>query len=146
MAWDIEHIIPLESSPNFMFEPLNLCVSCKDCNLSKSNKPVLVSKRVHLPLESKQYKIFHPHLDRYEDHIEILVVGELYKPITKKGENTIEICKLFRFYHKVNKTIPNTRINDLAKALLATPNGFARETLEDALIKEINSSRKLLTA
>ncbi|ETY06044.1 hypothetical protein D039_2466A, partial [Vibrio parahaemolyticus EKP-028] len=30
MVWDTEHIIDKDSSPQWMFKPLNLCVSCKD--------------------------------------------------------------------------------------------------------------------
>ncbi|EKY3267942.1 HNH endonuclease, partial [Cronobacter sakazakii] len=39
-AWDTEHIIPKDTHPDFMFEPQNLCVSCKDCNGEKSNKNI----------------------------------------------------------------------------------------------------------
>lgn len=37
-AWDAEHIIPKSSHPSFVFEPLNLCVSCKDCNNEKGTR------------------------------------------------------------------------------------------------------------
>jgi len=43
-VWDIEHIIPRETEKNFMFYPLNLCVSCIDCNSKKGIKKVTNSK------------------------------------------------------------------------------------------------------
>ncbi|AZQ12213.1 HNH endonuclease [Shewanella khirikhana] len=144
MAWDIEHIIPLESNPQFMFEPLNLCVACKDCNLYKSNKPVLNSNRSTFPDSSKNYKIVHPHFDDYESHIFIIVAGELYKPITEKGMYTIETCKLYRFFHKVDRSIPNDPIQDLAKAILTTE-GFARKSLEDMIVEQIKQARQTTT-
>jgi len=142
MAWDIEHIIPLESNPKFMFEALNLCVSCKDCNIHKSNKPVLYSKKANFPIESEHYKIVHPHFDDYGTHILVIAVGDLYKPITKKGEDTIGICKLYRFYHKVNRAIPMDSVKGLAKAILAT-DGIARELIEDKIVEQIQMSRKV---
>ncbi|KAA9173610.1 hypothetical protein F3K36_15725 [Delftia sp. BR1] len=44
-AWDIEHIIPKDVRPEFMFECANLCVACKDCNGDKWNKNVLIDNK-----------------------------------------------------------------------------------------------------
>ncbi|TBL64874.1 HNH endonuclease [Hafnia paralvei] len=44
-AWDTEHIIPKDTHPNFMFEPQNLCISCKDCNGEKSNENILKKQK-----------------------------------------------------------------------------------------------------
>lgn len=97
--WDTEHIIPRAYQKNFMFEPKNLCVSCIDCNGRKSDKKITSSKaKKRLPLKQDLYFIVHPHLDQYDDHIMIIKEGFYYVPIKPKGENTIEVCGLNRFY------------------------------------------------
>ena len=92
----IDHVVPKSTHEEWMYNPQNLCLSCAVCNSSKNNKNVL--KRSHyvtLPTETSEYIIVHPHKDRYFDHIEI-VDGLLYKGLTTKGANTIEICNLTR--------------------------------------------------
>ena len=92
----IEHIIPKSLHPEWMYEPLNLCVACANCNSAKNNQEVLSNKNAtFLPTDSSGYIIIHPHYDRYFDHIEI-VDGLLYKGLTPKGTKTIEICNLTR--------------------------------------------------
>ncbi|MBJ7018433.1 HNH endonuclease [Vibrio cholerae] len=97
--WDIEHVIPRSSEKNFMFEPLNLCMSCVDCNISKSNNKITSSKaKNRYPKKSSSYYIVHPHFDTYEDNILVIKAGFYYVALKAKGEKTIEICKLNRFY------------------------------------------------
>ena len=99
-AWDTEHIAPRESYPSFMFVPENLCVSCKDCNGAKSNKPVLANRsRRTFPRHSKDYTICHPHFDIYSKHIRVIGEAVLYLPRTKKGQALIEMCGLLRFVY-----------------------------------------------
>ena len=38
---EIEHIVPKSEKPNWMYDPFNLCISCKLCNTKKSTKEVL---------------------------------------------------------------------------------------------------------
>ncbi|EEW9976583.1 HNH endonuclease, partial [Salmonella enterica] len=100
-AWDTEHIIPKDTHPDFMFEPQNLCVSCKDCNGEKSNKNILVNKKIiRLPKKSKSYTIIHPHFDNFDDHIKIIDDALYFLPKTDKGRRTIEVCGLLRFVYK----------------------------------------------
>lgn len=119
--WDIEHIIARDSEINFMFEPLNLCVTCPDCNLRKGKKKVTNSQaRVRLPSNSESYLIIHPHFDTYEEHIEVIKAGAFYIAKTPKGEKTIEICGLNRFYEFVgyDETVStDNRILQLATSL-----------------------------
>lgn len=99
--WDAEHIIPKDKYPKFLFSPLNLCVSCKDCNLAKLNKNVLKNlKRKTLPTASDDYIFIHPHLDEYSKHIKILKSSLFFIPLDSKGQETIEICGLLRFLYK----------------------------------------------
>lgn len=97
-AWDTDHIIHKDDYPQFLFEPENLCVSCKDCNRIKSNKSVLKNKnRVTYPENADHYIFCHPHFDEYGKHIRIIREAVLYLPITAKGRALIEICGLLRF-------------------------------------------------
>lgn len=97
--WDIEHIIPRDTVKNFMFEPLNLCMSCVGCNGAKSNKKVTTSRaEVNYPSQRNQYLIVHPHFDNYEDHILVIREGFYYIVVGPKGSKTMNVCDLNRFY------------------------------------------------
>ncbi|MBO2583261.1 HNH endonuclease [Shewanella algae] len=100
-VWDTEHIIPKDQYPQFMFSPLNLCVACKDCNQSKTNKNVLKNpQRKTLPTKSEDYIFVHPNLDEYKNHIKILKSSLFFIPLDSKGKETIEICGLLRFLYR----------------------------------------------
>ncbi|MDI3455220.1 MULTISPECIES: HNH endonuclease [Acinetobacter] len=105
LVWDIEHILPKILYPQFTFEPLNLAVSCKECNRAKWNKDV-VEKSSNLSNKylknSRDITIVHPHLDKYEDHIQVIRYGEnriFHTTINDsiKGSNTFHACNLMRF-------------------------------------------------
>lgn len=101
MVWDTEHIIDKDSSPQWIFEPLNLCVSCKDCNQSKWNRAVTKSKSTSyksFPNKKANYRIVHAHFDNYEDHIQVAVPGVTYRYKSEKGRQTIETCGLLRYH------------------------------------------------
>ncbi len=75
-VWDTEHIIDKDSFPQWVFEPLNLCISCKDCNGAKGTRGVTKSVTYKsFPKNASNYLIVHPHFDNYEDHIEVAVPG-----------------------------------------------------------------------
>lgn len=100
-AWDAEHVVPKDSHPRFMFEPRNLCISCRDCNNNKSNKNVLVNRRrVRYPDKSEDYLVCHPHFDDYSEHVSVLSVAGFYLPKTEKGRALVEVCGLLRFLYK----------------------------------------------
>jgi hypothetical protein len=97
-AWDTDHIISKDSHPDFMFEPQNLCISCKDCNNVKRAKNVLRNqRRVTYPRTAKDYIFCHPHFHDYADHVRVVRIAGLYLPRTSEGIKTIEICGLMRF-------------------------------------------------
>jgi 5-methylcytosine-specific restriction endonuclease McrA len=97
-AWDTDHIIPKDTHAAFLFEPRNLCVSCKDCNLIKLNKVVLKNQgRKRFPASPKDYIFVHPHFHKYTDHICIVQEAALYLPKTPEGIKLIEVCGLLRF-------------------------------------------------
>jgi len=100
-VWDAEHIIPKATHPHFMFESQNLCVSCKDCNGAKLDKPVTKAKvKDEFSTESDDYLICHPHFDEYSAHINVISVAGVYLPKTDKGRRLIETCGLLRFLYK----------------------------------------------
>lgn len=95
---EIEHIVPKSLKPNWMYEPFNLCLSCKLCNTKKGHvKKTLEDETVEeMPQDTKAYKMIHPHLDRYSENIEF--VGDiLYRGISNKGKYTIWLCELNRY-------------------------------------------------
>lgn len=128
-AWDTEHIIPKSSHPKLMFESINLCVSCKDCNTEKSDKNVLKNKnRKTLSKKNVDYIIVHPHLDSYDEHIKV-IDGYYFIPITEKGRRTIETCGLLRFiYEYTSYTSVNTsskeKVTKLASMLMEANNAI----------------------
>lgn len=124
-AWDTEHIIPKSSHPKLMFESINLCVSCKDCNTEKNDKNVLKNKsRSTLAQKSIDYIIVHPHLDSYDEHIKI-IDGNYFIPTTEKGRRTIETCGLLRFIYEY---VSYTSVSTDAKAKIAKLTNMLMET------------------
>ncbi|MUJ39724.1 HNH endonuclease [Aliivibrio fischeri] len=102
--WDLDHIIAKDKSPQFLFEPENLCVSCKDCNVAKRNKNVLLNKkRKTFTKKSDDYIFIHPHFDDYYKHMKVLKNSLFFIPKDEKGRNTIEICGLLRFLYKFSE-------------------------------------------
>ena len=99
-TWDIDHIAPKSRNPHFLFEINNLALSCKECNISKSENETLKYKRKKYPSNGAPFKIVHPHYDNYTDHIEIFELGKtvLYRVKNKdKGRATYSMCNLVRF-------------------------------------------------
>ena len=100
-SWDTDHIIPKDKYPKFLFNPENLCISCKDCNREKLNKNVLINSSIkRFPKNSKDYLFVHPHFDDYNLHIKKLDSSLFFIPKDKKGVKTIEICGLLRFVYQ----------------------------------------------
>lgn len=102
----IEHIIPKSKYIDFIFHQKNLCVICADCNQIKRAQEILDEipnvlsndrRRVRYPTASSSFKIVHPHFDVWNEHI--IRMGRAYVDRTRKGGNTILICKLNRFFH-----------------------------------------------
>ncbi|WP_404691996.1 HNH endonuclease [Raoultella ornithinolytica] len=103
LSWDIDHILPKDKFPQFLFQPLNLILSCRECNIAKANDIYLsendkVSKYKY-PHNADDYEIIHPHFDSYEDNILLEKVGKYYAyhPKTPKGQMTINACNLTRY-------------------------------------------------
>ncbi|WP_337065380.1 HNH endonuclease [Klebsiella oxytoca] len=121
LSWDVEHVAPQGDFPQFLFEPRNLALSCKDCNTAKNKKKVLDLSKVDVskeyPEDGDCFIIVHPHFDCYQEHITIKRVGEkiIYYPQEGKGINTYKMCNLSRYI--VYKTHNITDAN-LANAIM----------------------------
>ena len=90
-----EHIVPKTPHPKWMFDPRNLCFACDRCNNYKNDDEVLRNPDVaNYPVESDDYLIINPFLDKYSDHIE-LKEGIIYVGKTDKGRFTINTCHLY---------------------------------------------------
>lgn len=101
LTWDIEHIVPRKLFPHFTFEPLNLSISCKECNEAKGEENVFTTNYKYKKYpKSEKYAIIHPHFDKYTDHMDIRIMPDgkiLHVPKSSKGKNTFYICDLVRF-------------------------------------------------
>lgn len=119
--WDIDHIIPKQSHPQYLYTPRNLTVTCKDCNGIKAKKNVLtesIDASQSFPITKDSYIIIHPHYDNYADNIICLYTsdGRVYHiPRTHKGQKTFDICGLIRFTEAITETV---EINDDTGTLL----------------------------
>lgn len=97
-TFDAEHILDRRTYPEFAFELRNLAASCRPCNGSKSKKNVLVAQHQTgdpLPYTSDQYKIVHPHLDEWGDHLEFDDLDRIApKKGSGKGKETFDVCEI----------------------------------------------------
>lgn len=142
-SWDTEHIISKKKYRQFMFEPKNLCVTCKDCNLEKSDKNVLTKQTVtYFPKTSKAYIIVHPHFDQYKDHITVLKPGKSYRYKTEKGRKTIQIYGLDRFHKDANRDKVPDPIMALAEELIYCEHEEEQEKIKSRLAAAVIAERK----
>jgi HNH endonuclease len=95
--WDLDHIVPRNSHPRFMFEPRNLAAACPDCNTAKGEEqPLKNRRRVTYPSRADDFKIIQAHFDEFDDHL-YWNGGSIYLPRSDKGRLTIYVCNLMRF-------------------------------------------------
>lgn len=106
MVIDIEHVLPKRHFKHFMFDTFNLSVSCKRCNMEIKREDIsFVTDVIAINLDPKNkhlYKLIHPNLDDYFDHIKYYVETVNAKTIVKykivdssiKGEFTYNYFEL----------------------------------------------------
>lgn len=141
-VWDVEHIIPRSTHPQFTFTSKNLCVICPDCNNEKNSGSVLNREQIQkFPTASSAYKICHPHFDIYNEHIDAIVPGQLYKWHSSKGRYTIRIYGLDRFLKgtgRSKKLDQNSSVFRLMTSAMADDEDYAtheKKLLEELLLK-----------
>ncbi|MGN6417675.1 MAG: hypothetical protein ACTHMC_09300 [Pseudobacter sp.] len=73
MVLDIEHVLPKVIYGDYMFEPFNLSVSCKRCNMEIKKDKILFlinpDISTELAADTNNYKFIHPNLDLYKEHL-----------------------------------------------------------------------------
>jgi len=114
-VYDAEHILDKSGFPEFMFHSENIAVACVLCNTHKAAKDVLLDGATRpnaIPTESEAYRILHPHLDEWNEHLAFDEVGRIV-PVdgSSKGVDTIAICAMdgINFMHLANKFLPESR-------------------------------------
>lgn len=138
LSWDVEHIIAKSEYPRFLFEPENLALVCKECNLSKLDQNVLtraLRKNSPFPRNKEAYTIIHPHYDQYEEHMEIAGFGGkvIYMPKNKgKGKETFIMCDLVRFSYEYGEW------KDFSYAVTKEVSDFISRCPVDATPREIS--------
>ncbi|WP_339466004.1 HNH endonuclease [Pseudomonas sp. EA_65y_Pfl2_P74] len=138
LSWDVEHIVPKSEHPRFLFEPENLALACKECNLSKLDQKVFarpLRKNALYPRGKEHYTIIHPHYDKYEDHMEIAGFGGkvIYIPKNKgKGKETFIMCDLLRFSYDYGDW------KDFSYAITKEVSEFVNRCPADATSKDIS--------
>lgn len=108
MVIDVEHILPKHIFYDLMFEPENLTVACKRCNLGiKKGKWNFVGRLDEGEVRAEwrtgaTYEIAHPNYDDVFEHLELLILQRgsrrvmAYKTYTNKGDATFNFFELKR--------------------------------------------------
>lgn len=102
---DTEHVLPKRFFPQYTFEPLNLNLSCKRCNMKIKGEDVsffLGAPNEAEPFVGDLYTIIHPNLDDAGEHLVILKIQFnrnlliKYYPVknSSKGQATYDYFKL----------------------------------------------------
>ncbi|WP_371324531.1 HNH endonuclease [Dechloromonas sp. ZY10] len=137
MTWDVEHILPKSLFPEFLFEPENLAIACKECNGPKDNINILSEpskKQKQLPKTSGEYTIVHPHFDIYSDHFEVTIIKSrrIYRLRNgNKAKATYIACNLSRFDYQYAEW------DDFDEALVSDFSEFLDRCPKDATAQEI---------
>lgn len=99
----IEHILPKSKFFDYTLDFNNLAIVCNRCNGYKLNKNPLHNQnlKVNKIPKSTDFKIVHPFLDEYADHIDYK--NFFYRAINEKGRETVYMMKLYQSSFAENK-------------------------------------------
>lgn len=155
----IEHIVPKKDKFRWMFHPYNLCISCFGCNTKKHFKNTLINpiksyKNGYndIPLNSKEYKIIHPHFDSYSKYIQEKKLICIPKTASIKGPETIQICDLNRLdliYTRArqknysSKTIQKILVQIVGDTSFRIEERKSAQKMVDAIIERYNYLKQL---
>ena len=143
MVIDIEHILPQSIFSTERFTITNLNVACKRCNMEikKADTSFVVS----IPnmgvnyYQSQHYKIIHPNLDIYTNHIVLKTVRngdaifiKYVKKDNQKGKYTYDY---FRLYELELDTINRAQGGNPNKTISSLISNKVRNTLLNLLMK-----------
>lgn len=89
-----EHIACKSKYPRFMFEELNLVLSCERCNTKKmTDDTILFHSAKYIKCK---FKIIHPYFDNPNHHVRFK--GPVILPKTNKGKSSIKMFQLSEKY------------------------------------------------
>lgn len=108
MVIDIEHVLPQSSYSNLRFVEQNLNIACKRCNMEiKKARIDFIEDVMEMGtnyFQSRHYKLIHPNLDIYDEHLKIVsgrngdIVFNKYHILTiTKGQYTYDYFELKEF-------------------------------------------------
>jgi len=114
----IDHIVPKALKPIWMYDPINLCLSCEQCNTKKGEEntlSILARNSSIPPRHSHFYSILHPHFDNWEDHLyyeDNFFISFFNNGSNPKGKETIKICGLYRHLY-IDRRLKRSYTNNL---------------------------------
>ena len=108
MVIDIEHVLPQSRYSDLRFVEQNLNIACKRCNMEikKARLDFIVDVLAMGTnyFQSNHYKLIHPNLDNYNDHLKVIsgrngeIIFNKYHIITQtKGKYTYDYFELKEF-------------------------------------------------
>ena len=139
----IEHIVPKDDRPRWMFEPRNLALSCYPCNTKKNADNTLSAAgklSLPYPANANGFIIYHPHYNEWDTHFEIFHRYFL-RPKTQKGRETFKVCELYRF----NLPLDKAKMKGMAEGKIRTrviSNVLADPNATPKLINQCNEISK----
>lgn len=138
---DIEHILPKSKYPKFMFDLMNLAISCKRCNMKIKKNDIAFLNDFFFQSESyfdtKGYNIVHPNLDVYDNHLQLYsiqrgsvkIIKYIIVDNSRKGDYTYSYFKL-----------KELEVNTFNKAQrLSNGNEIIDEDINEMFIKTIEN-------
>jgi uncharacterized protein (TIGR02646 family) len=100
---EVDHIAPKGRYPDFLFEPENLALSCKDCN-SLERKGSTNTIKVHDPhYRNCTFLLVHPYRDDPKAHYKLddQVIKIFIQPITDEGVFSVNLFGLNEEAHSI---------------------------------------------
>lgn len=88
-AFSVEHIVPRQRGGTD--DTMNLALSCQGCNNHKHNKTSAID-----PLDRAEVPLFHPRIDRWEQHFAWSHDASLVLGLTPTGRATVQALRLNR--------------------------------------------------
>jgi hypothetical protein len=89
LPFEVEHIEP--SSKGGLDDESNLALSCRACNLFKSNQQSALDEAT-----GEVERLFHPRIDRWEDHFLLQDEAGRLTGLTRIGRATVSCLRLNR--------------------------------------------------
>lgn len=134
---DVEHVLPQVPFDDLIFHPKNLNIACKRCNMKiKKARTDFIVDRALMGTDyfhSRHYKLIHPNLDIYENHLRPtqyrngnVILNKYIIKTNTKGQYTYDYFLLEEL--EINEVYESQGIKPL-KVLSSNIRGYLREQL-----------------